>query len=190
MSERELAAALKARADWLDLPRDVEAPRPYITREQFRAAATKLCEHASLVAEVERLREARDGRQKVVADWCAASFGVGAASSLPQRAVRLLEEVIEAFQAAGGDPAMAHKLIDFVFARPVGDLNKEIGAVGLVLLSLANAAGVSADAEEASEVGRVLAKPNSHWAARNANKNAAGFDTSPSSLQPPKEGPG
>lgn len=121
---------------------------------------------------------ARDDRQKIVHDWCVTSFGVGAASSLPQRCVRLLEEVIEAYQAAGCDPEMAHKLVDFVFSRPVGELSKEIGAVGLVLLSLANAAGVSADAEEAREVARVLAKPSSHWAARNANKNAAGFDTS------------
>jgi NTP pyrophosphatase (non-canonical NTP hydrolase) len=120
----------------------------------------------------------RDARQQIVSGWCALSFGVGAASSVPQRAIRLLEEVIEAYQAAGGDPAMAHKLIDFVFARPVGELNKEIGAVGLVLLSLANAADVSADEEEAREVARVLAKPPTHWAARNANKNAAGFDTS------------
>lgn len=131
----------------------------------------------ALVAEVERLRAERDARQQIVADWCVASFGVGAASSLQQRAVRLLEEVIEAYQATGADPAMAHKLIDFVFSRPVGELSQEIGGVGLVLLSLANAAGVSADAEEAREVARVLAKPPSHWAARNANKNAAGFNT-------------
>lgn len=45
----ELATALRARADWLDLPRNVEAPRPYISREQFRDAA-------SLIAEVKRLR--------------------------------------------------------------------------------------------------------------------------------------
>jgi NTP pyrophosphatase (non-canonical NTP hydrolase) len=127
---------------------------------------------------VSTLIRSRDARQKIVADWCVASFGEGAASSLPQRCVRLLEECIEAYQAGGGDPAMAHKLIDFVFGRPVGELAQEIGGVGLVLLSLANAAGVSADAEEKREVKRVLAKPSSHWAARNANKNAAGFDTS------------
>ena len=39
------------------------------------------------------------------------------------------------------------------------------------------------------EVRRVLAKPSSHWAARNANKNAAGFDTSAgAALSPPQGG--
>lgn len=51
-----LAEALRVRADWLDLPCDVEAPRPYIAREQFRAAADRLDERTSLIAEVERLR--------------------------------------------------------------------------------------------------------------------------------------
>ena len=125
-------------------------------------------------------QQTRGERQQVVADWCAAAFGPDAATSLPQRGVRLLEEAVELFQACGGDPAMAHKLIDFVFARPVGAIGQEIGGVSVVLLSLAQAAGLSAEAEETREVARVLAKPASHWAARNAEKNAAGFDTSAS----------
>lgn len=55
----ELATALRARADWLDLPRNVEAPRPYISREQFRDAA-------SLIAEVKRLRAVVADRAAVV----------------------------------------------------------------------------------------------------------------------------
>lgn len=58
ITTEQLAEALRARADWLDLPRDVETPRPYISRQQFRAAAAKLDEIPSLIAEVERLREA------------------------------------------------------------------------------------------------------------------------------------
>lgn len=34
-----LAATFRAQADWLDLPINNETPRPYISREQFRAAA-------------------------------------------------------------------------------------------------------------------------------------------------------
>ncbi len=84
-----------------------------------------------------RAAEARDERQCKVSEWCAAAFGADHANSVPQRAVRLLEEAIEAYQAAGADPVMAHKLIDFVFSRPAGSLAQEIGDVGLTLLAIA-----------------------------------------------------
>jgi len=117
----------------------------------------------------------RDARQAIVANWCAAAFGQGQASSVVQRGLRMLEEAIEAYQAAGCDPAQAHKLIDFVFARPTGQLAKEIGQLGLTTLALANAASISADFEEVREVERVLAKPVEHYTARNQAKNDAGF---------------
>jgi hypothetical protein len=120
--------------------------------------------------------EARDTRQRKVGEWCEAAFGTEHATSLPQRGVRLLEEAIEAYQAAGGDLAMGHKLLDFVFARPVGQLGQELGGIGITLLALAQAAGLSADGEEAREFDRVLAKPLSHFTARNEAKNAAGFN--------------
>jgi hypothetical protein len=122
----------------------------------------------------------RDGRQKIVSDWCAAAFGVEHASSLPQRGIRLLEEAVELAQACGCAPDMAHKLIDFVFSRPVGKISQELGGVGVTLLALAAAAGHSADGEEASEVARVLAKPPSYFTARDEAKNAAGFNVAAS----------
>ena len=71
---------------------------------------------------------------------------------------------------------MVHRLVDYVFARPVGNLAQEIGGVGITLLALAQAATIDADAEEQREFERVLAKPLEHFAARNAAKNAAGFN--------------
>jgi len=50
------------------------------------------------------------------------STPVEQATSLPQRGLRLLEEAIEAFRAAGGGPEMAHQLVDYVFARAVSEL--------------------------------------------------------------------
>lgn len=52
-----LAAALVARADWLDLPRNVEAPRPYISREQFRVAVALLSEHDRQREEIRHLKQ-------------------------------------------------------------------------------------------------------------------------------------
>ncbi len=128
----------------------------------------------------EHLRESipsgdRSRRQETITEWARTCFGVEQATSLPQRGVRLLEGSIEAYQAAGGDAAMAHKLVDFVFGRPPGDLAQELGGVGVCVLIMASALGVTADSTERNEVERVLAKPFQHFIERNHAKNAAGF---------------
>lgn len=118
----------------------------------------------------------RTMRQRMVAKLILDRFGAEHANSVPQRALRFLEEAVEAYQAAGADKEMAHKLIDFVFDRPRGDLAKEIGAVGLTLLGFAAAAELDADREEDREISRViLMNPREH-AQRNKDKNEAGFD--------------
>ena len=120
----------------------------------------------------------RDQRQAQTHAWCVAAFGDHDARSIPQRGLRLVEEAIETAQACGCDPAMLHRLIDHVYAKPVGELAKELGGLGVTLLALAEAAGVSADEAERQEIERVRAKPLSHFAARNAAKAAAGFHVS------------
>jgi len=117
----------------------------------------------------------RDQRQEMVAIWARAAFGEAESSSIPQRGLRLLEEAIEAFQACGGDEAIAHKLVAFVFARPSGTVSQELGGVAVTALALAAAAGLSADEEECREIHRVINKPLREFTERNANKNAAGF---------------
>lgn len=122
------------------------------------------------------LRElSRELRQEKLALWAELAFGRDQATSIPQRGLRLLEEAIEAFQACGGDEAMAHKLVTYVFARPPGEVGQELGGVAVTVLLLAAAAGLSADEEECREVHRVLTKPVGEFTARNASKNAAGF---------------
>lgn len=130
--------------------------------------------------EVERLRGApvaspRDLQQARIASFVRSAFGDEQATSLAQRALRLLEEAIEAFQSVNGDPEQAHELVDYVFGRPPGVLHQELGGVSVCVLALAAAAGLSAAEEENREVNRVLAKPVSHFQERNAAKNAAGF---------------
>jgi hypothetical protein len=114
-------------------------------------------------------------RQTEVTAWCIAAFGHHHATSLPPRALRFLEEAVELFQACGGDLDQAHKLLDFVFARPVGEIGQELGGVGVTLLALATAADYDADEEEEREVKRVTSKPLEQFRRRNEEKNAAGF---------------
>lgn len=127
----------------------------------------------------------RDRRQVQTHAWCLAAFGDHDARSVQQRGIRLAEEAIETAQACGCDPAMLHRLIDHVYAKPVGELAQELGGLGVTLLALAEAAGLSADQAERREVQRVLAKPLAHFAARNAAKKAAGFHTSAAKTVPP-----
>lgn len=118
----------------------------------------------------------RDDRQRQVAEWCAAAFGAEHQASVPQRGLRMLEEAIEAYQATGGNTDQAHKLIDYIFAKEPGNLFQELGGVGITVLALAAAAGLSADDAETTELNRVLSKPLAWFHARNKVKNDAGFD--------------
>lgn len=119
----------------------------------------------------------RSARQEVIALWCRRAFGVEHTTNVEQRAVRLLEEAIELHQAAGGQRAMAHKLIDYIYDREPDSIAREVGGVSVTLLAFCNAAGLSADREEQREIDRILSKPPEHWRKRNDAKNAAGFDT-------------
>lgn len=121
------------------------------------------------------LSNIRNSRQNKVAEWCIAAFGEEQMKSAPHRAIRFLEECIELFQAAGGDKEKAHKLIDYMFDRPVGSIESEFGGVGLTLLALAHCLGVSADELEVKEFKRVLSLPLEHFAKRNKEKDDAGF---------------
>ena len=129
----------------------------------------------------------RDQRQTMIASWVELAFGRAEATSVPQRGLRLLEEAIEAFQACGGEEAIAHRLVAHVFARPPGEIGQELGGVAVTTLALAAAAGLSADEEEAREIHRVLSKPIREFTERNARKNAAGFKIVASGGTPPRD---
>lgn len=114
----------------------------------------------------------RSIRQGVVTAWAKETFG---RESVKQRAIRMLEEAIELYQAAGGEEGMAHDLAEFVFKRPVGNLAQEAGGLGVTLLVLCEVAGLDADEVESIEVSRIRSKPIEHFVRRNDEKNAAGF---------------
>lgn len=118
----------------------------------------------------------RDGLQELCVGWGIQAFGEEHMRSIPQLAVRFLEEAIELYQAASGDLDMAHRLLDFVFNRPVGTIESELGGVGVTALALAAAAGLSADKCERKEIARVLSKDPGEFAKRNHQKNEAGFN--------------
>jgi NTP pyrophosphatase (non-canonical NTP hydrolase) len=121
----------------------------------------------------------RQQRQISVGEWTREAFGPE--DFTPQvRARKLLEETAEAAQAAGVPEEQAVARLRHVYSRPVGDLAKEIGGVGITLLALAECAGINADREEERDLEYILSKPMTYWMERNATKKAeriaAGMD--------------
>lgn len=103
------------------------------------------------------------------------AFGEAQMTSVPHRAIRFLEEAIELYQACGADQDMAHKLVDYVYSRPRGDIFKELGGVGVTLLILALVCGRDADNAEEYELNRLAILGPEHFKPRDAAKNEAGF---------------
>jgi NTP pyrophosphatase (non-canonical NTP hydrolase) len=117
----------------------------------------------------------RDNRQIVVQNWVNDAFGLEQARSIEYRALRFFEEAVELAQATGASQKMLERILDYVYSRPPGAVRQELGGVGLTLLALASAIGVSADGAEQDELARVLAKPIEHFTRRNEEKNGLGF---------------
>ena len=68
-------------------------------------------------------------RQAKVASWCAAAFGRDSLMDRHKRALRLLEEALELFQAEGGNSGQAEALVAQVFSRPAGEPSLEAGEI-------------------------------------------------------------
>lgn len=118
-------------------------------------------------------RDARAARQADAAALVASAFGSESATDPKRRAIRLIEEAVELAQAVGVSRTMIEVVTDEVFTKPPGDPAQEVGGVGLCLLTLADALGLSADGSEATEVARCVAKhaeDNSHFRERDKAK--------------------
>ena len=66
-----------------------------------------------------------------------------------ERNARFLEESLELVQSLGMDRTVAHKLVDYVFSRPVGEPRQELGGVmnTLAILSEVNGLDMYGSAE-------------------------------------------
>lgn len=80
--------------------------------------------------------------QGEVGKWALRTFGVKVASDNAQRNHRFLEEALELVQVAGCTAEEAHMLVDYVYSRPVGELEQEVGGVMVTLSALCFMRGV------------------------------------------------
>lgn len=74
--------------------------------------------------------------QARVREWAVGCFGHAIASDKVERNYRFLEEALELVQALGCAKEDALKLVDYVYGRPVGEPNQEVGGVMVSLAAL------------------------------------------------------
>lgn len=111
-------------------------------------------------AEGERLKLQPQAQtfQRRVQPWMMACFGPEISADRIERNHRFLEEALELVQSRGCTASEAHQLVDYVFARPVGDPMQEAGGVMVTLAALCLASGLDMHACGETELARIWTK--------------------------------
>lgn len=94
-------------------------------------------------------------RQNVIARWVFQNLGGFALINQKERGLRVAEEAIELAQALTVSADDLHRLVDYVYARPVGDAGQEIAGTMVTLYAAAACIGVDADRAFDAEVTRI-----------------------------------
>jgi hypothetical protein len=93
--------------------------------------------------------------QSRVTAWVREVFTNKEAEDVQERALRMAEEALELAQACEVDAATLHRLVDYVFSRPVGKPEKEIAGTMVTVYALAAALGVDAQMMFENELVRI-----------------------------------
>lgn len=96
--------------------------------------------------------------QTRVQTWMMTCFGETIAGDREERSHRFLEESLELVQACGATQSEAHQLVDYVYGRPVGEKNQEVGGVMVTLAALCLAQGLDMHAAGETELARIWTK--------------------------------
>lgn len=87
--------------------------------------------------------------QEQVEQWLTACFPPAVAGDRQERTHRFLEEALELAQANGCTHEQAIALVNYVYARPEGRPELEVGGVMVTLASLCSTSGI--DMQEAGD---------------------------------------
>lgn len=83
--------------------------------------------------------------QKRVESWLKSCFPIAVWSNRAERTHRFLEEALELAQANGCSREDALALVDYVYNRPVGTSDLEVGGVMVTLAALCSAFEINMD---------------------------------------------
>lgn len=93
--------------------------------------------------------------QSRVLPWLQACFSSEVLSDKLERGDRLLEETVELLQSTGYPRERIAALVDYVYDRPSGDVNKEVGGVMVTLAAFCVSTGVDMHTEAETELARI-----------------------------------
>ena len=96
--------------------------------------------------------------QTHVRDWVVACFGQEIADDRGERNHRFIEEALELAQSHGVTKREVLQLLDYVYDRPVGEPEQEVGGTFLTFLALCSAYGYDAHSLGNVELSRVWGK--------------------------------
>jgi len=92
-----------------------------------------------------------------------------------ERAMRVLEEAMELFQASGGTMLEADVISEHVWSRPVGDPPQELAGVMVSLLAACTAFGYNLETITRTEINRICSVSKEVLLAKQAFKNEQGI---------------
>lgn len=111
---------------------------------------------ARLLALALRGTETQEDFQTGVDKWMDVCFGETIKRDKVERADRFIEEALELCQTVPGfGVERAHALVSYVFNRPQGDINQEVGGVMVTLAAFCNTNNVRMDEAALTELRRV-----------------------------------
>lgn len=89
------------------------------------------------------------------AKWLIDCFGSRVAADTAEREHRFLEEAVELVQAGSTTAEQAHQIVDYVYSRPVGEREQEVGGVMVTLAALCFAHSINLSDAAVTELRRV-----------------------------------
>ncbi len=120
--------------------------------------------------------------EKIVSRWVSERFGPPVFEDTHERVMRILEEAIELAQTEDVSRDMAHKLVDYVFNKPVGESKQETAGVLITLLAYTAAKGIDLKAVTTDELARIHEIEPSVVQKKQRDKALAGIGISPQGL--------
>lgn len=122
------------------------------------ATTGELAPTKELADALDSLQPAQEPFQQRVQPWMMACFGADISADRQERNHRFFEESTELVQACGMTQSEAHQLVDYVYGRPVGEKNQEVGGVMVTLAALCLAQDLDMHAAGETELARIWTK--------------------------------
>lgn len=93
--------------------------------------------------------------QQAVRIWIFQCFGSEISDHKQERNQRFLEESLELVQSCGMSSDDAHRLVDYVYSRPIGNMSQEVGGTLITLAALCGAQNIDMGDAANTELHRI-----------------------------------